>query len=171
MNGDHIEPWEINDRIRARVSEVFEQYDLSSITTPAELMQRVQDIHGKPVIVDITSDRDISSTTALWWDLEDEAHVLLRDWDEPYYQVRGLHHEFAHMIFNHPGCTALPNQEAVSRAVPEGAVVRGRTPLGPSIAALLSGDRQIEGEAEYLSSLLARQLLRPSYTASDRVFG
>lgn len=47
------------------------------------------------------------TTTALWIEFKERSLILLRRHDPAYYRARGLFHEFGHIVFGHPACTAL----------------------------------------------------------------
>ncbi|MFC3399322.1 hypothetical protein ACFOEP_12975 [Microbacterium amylolyticum] len=114
-------------------------------------------------------DPAIIHTTALWVEYDDRSKVILRASDRPYYQVRGLHHEFAHILFQHPACTGLSADPALAKYT-IGGRVRGRVLLSADEVSSAHGDWRHEAEAEYLGSLITRTLLRPIYHDDERLF-
>jgi len=163
-------PWVEDPEIVRRAHELFDRYDLSSARSPEAMMDRVIAIGGKPISVQKIDDPAITHTTALWVEYEDRSKIILRANDRPYYQVRGLHHEFAHILFQHPACTGLAAEPSLIRYT-EGGVVRGRVLISDDDVSSAHGNRQQEGEAEYLGALITRTLLRPIYFDDERIFG
>ncbi|WP_157749878.1 hypothetical protein [Microbacterium sp. TPU 3598] len=132
-------------------------------------MAKIEAAKGKPVIVKLVPAAQMATVTAYWHDSDEAVLIFLRREDSPYYQVRGLHHELAHILFDHPSCSALQD------LVPEnpqlgGRVMRGRMVFGPGALPIVQGEAEMEGEAEYLSILLARLLLRPDYLREESEF-
>lgn len=170
MTGDRASLWAENPDIARRAHEIFEQYDLASARSPEALLDKVIAIGGKPIAVEKIDDPAVTRTTALWVEYDDRSKILLRAGDRPYYQVRGLHHEFAHILFGHPACTGLTADPALARYA-EGGVLRGRVLVSHDDFSAAHGDAQHEGEAEFLGSLITRTLLRPIYVNDERAFG
>lgn len=165
-----VVPWEASERLRIRAREAFDRHRLSEVHSPDELTARIVDITGKSLVIQKLDDPALKHTTALWIEYRDFSKVLLRAGDRLYYQLRGLHHEFGHMIFAHPGCEGIAIGEGLRKLAGDG-IVRGRVLMTANAMSPLSCDDEHEAEAEAMGELLTRSLLRPSYLASERVFG
>jgi len=163
-------PWEGAGELRARASAVLEEHDLSRVRTPLELTERIAQITGKPIVIEKLDDAALVRTTAMWVEYEEYSKVVLRSGDRTYYQLRGLHHEFGHMLFGHPGCEGLLLDEGIQRIAGVG-MVRGRVLIAENDLSPLSSNNVHEAEAEALGALLTRLLLRPTYLDDERVFG
>lgn len=164
-------PWCENPSAIARATELFERYDLGAVRSPEAMLDRVIAIGGKPITIEKTDNPAVTRTTALWLEFPECSKILLRAGDRPYYQVRGLYHEFGHILFGHPGCSGLASDPALTRYA-EGGIVRGRVLLPDDSASLVENDdTQRESEAEHLAALITRTLLHPIYLHDERVFG
>lgn len=163
-------PWDAAAGMRERALQLFAEYDLASVRTPRELTQRVAEISGKPIHIEKLEDPALVHTTALWIEYEDRSKIVLRAKDRTYYQVRGLHHEFGHMLWRHPGCEGLSLDDGI-RGLAGAGQVRGRVLLGPNALSPLAGDANHEGEAEAMGEIITRSLLRPEYLNDERIFG
>ncbi|EQM74756.1 hypothetical protein [Microbacterium maritypicum] len=163
-------PWEDAASMRARALELFSEYDLARVRTPHELTTRIAEITGKPIRIEKLDDPALVHTTALWIEYEELSKVVLRATDRVYYQVRGLHHEFGHMLWGHPGCEGLSMDDGIRRLAGAGQV-RGRVLMTPNSLSPLAGDALHEGEAEAMGEIITRSLLRPEYFNDERIFG
>jgi hypothetical protein len=162
--------WASRPDIVARSESVFQSTNLAGVENLDGLVRRVAEIHGKPIEVHVTDDARLQSTTALWVDYPKMARIIVREIDSPLYRARGILHEAAHILFQHPGCNTARDHESVSEYVEEGGTVRGRMLATPHTT-VLTADKTIEGEAEYLAHLLSRSLLQPAYISDERTFG
>lgn len=171
MSTEELVPWRDDPSAIARASALFEHYKLGSVRSPEAMLDRVIAIGGKPIIVEKTDNPAVTRTTALWLEFKDHSKILLRAGDRPYYQVRGLYHEFGHILFGHPGCSGLAADPSLTKYAAGGSV-RGRVLLPDDHVSTQENDEaQRESEAEYLASLITRTLLRPIYLNDERVFG
>lgn len=171
MSAVNAVPWRDSPAAITRANELFERYDLGSVRSPEAMLDRVIAIGGKPITIEKTDDPAVTRTTALWLEFPEYSKILLRSGDRPYYQVRGLYHEFGHIIFGHPGCAGLASDTAQARYA-GGSIVRARALLPDDYDPDTEiADAQTESEAEHLASLITRTLLRPIYRLEERVFG
>ena len=162
--------WENRDEIAARSTAIFAANDLGVPRNMDELVGRVSEVSGKPVMIERLGDERWEKLTALWLNYPDTDVVLVRSTDSVLYQTHCILHELAHILYGHPGCSDLASTEAVQSLVGGGCTVRGRV-LEPGNVRVVSRHGTIEGEAESLARLLGRSLLRPRYLADEQAFG
>lgn len=161
-------PWLYDDEVARRANEIYTNYRLAEATTPELMLDRVIQAGGKSITIHHSDNPALERTTALWIEYTDHSKILLRAGDRPYYQTRALHHEFAHILFQHPVCTGSGIDEF---SPPSGGKVHGRVLITPDSISPSNGLHRYEGEAEYLAGLITRTLLRPSYLDDERLFG
>lgn len=170
MSSSDAPPWAEAPDVLNRARKLFERLDLGSVRSTQAMLDRVIAVSGKPLEVTQIDDPALAKTTALWVEYDDRSKILLRASDRPYYQVRGLHHEFGHMLFGHPGCTGLASDPELTKYTAGGGKVRGRVLISPQDVSTPGGD-QSEAEAEVLGAMITRALLRPIYADDERLFG
>jgi hypothetical protein len=163
-------PWVENDQIARRAQEAFTRHGLDTIRTPKDLEQLVTTIGGKPVEIHLVDRVGMETTTGYWIELPEVQRITLRKNDRPFYQTRSLHHEFAHIIMNHPRCVGHNSDPSTVTPDAASSVVDGA--LSRSIQDFESSeDAESEGEAECLAGLIAKALLHPTYLDDERIFG
>lgn len=168
---DGRRPWRTDPGIVARAQERLDHYDLSGVRGIPELTSKVSAATGKTITVEEVDDPVLVTTTALWIEFKDRSLILLRRHDPAYYRARGLFHEFGHIVFGHPACTALMNDPRMSRYAEGGGEVRGRVLISEANLPALYRNDVHESEAEAVAALIGRRLLRPRYEGDEEVFG
>lgn len=168
-NGER--PWRTDAEIVARAQERLDRYNLSDVRGIPELTRKVSASTGKAITVEEVDDPVLVTTTALWIEFKDRSLILLRRHDPAYYRARGLFHEFGHIVFGHPACTALTNDPQMARYAAGGGEVRGRVLISEANLPALYRNDMHESEAEAVAALIGRRLLRPRYEGDEEVFG
>ncbi|RFA17749.1 hypothetical protein [Subtercola boreus] len=163
--------WKGGHDIADRCARIFEDNGLGGPRNMEELVTRVSNISGKPVMIEPLGDERWETITALWVSYPASDLVLVRATDTHLYRTHCILHELAHIIYRHPGCSDLASAEVVQSLISDGATVRGRVVNPQAVRVASERSETIEGEAENLARLLGRSLLRPRYAAGEKSFG
>ncbi|MET0829267.1 MAG: hypothetical protein ABWY26_07100, partial [Microbacterium sp.] len=89
-------------------------------------------------------------------------------------QFHTVLHELSHVAFEHIGCTTLPIKHPGHNHVRAGQTVLARGIVTPDFEADLDfsdSELVMEAEAEKLSQMLSRLVLRPRQGRDEAVFG
>lgn len=163
------------DELRQKADAMMAQLALSDHVGLPEIVARVATITGKRIKVDPIGDRDWETITGLVLQTEDSARILIRKSDPRWYQFHTVLHELSHVVFGHTGCSTLPVRlEGAHRHVRAGQTVLARGVATPDFDRLVDysdAGAVMEAEAERLSQLLSRVVLRPRHGRDEAVFG
>lgn len=162
------------DELRSRAEAQLERLDLPLDVELADIVRQVARATGKRIDVDPVGDRDWENVTGLVLLSADSATILVRKSDPRWYQFHTVLHELSHVMFGHAGCATLPVKHPGSRHVRAGQTVLARGIATPDFEVDLDfSDTElvIEAEAEKLSQLLSRLVLRPRHGRDEAVFG
>lgn len=163
-----------HEELRARAEEQLERLDLPADVELEDIVRHVASAAGKRIDVEPVGDRDWENITGLVLLTADSAKILVRKSDPRWYQFHTVLHELSHVLFEHAGCTTLPVRHPGSRHVRAGQTVLARGIVTPDFELDLDfADAELvsEAEAEKLSQLLSRLLLRPRHGPDEAVFG
>ena len=161
--------------LRQNADAMMAKLALSEHVDLAEIVARVATLSDKRIEVEPIGDRDWETITGLVLQTAESATVLVRKSDPRWYQFHTVLHELSHVLFEHTGCATLP----IKLDGPHGHARAGQTVLARGVAAP-DFDRVVdysdisavmEAEAERLSQLLSRVLLRPRHGRDEAVFG
>lgn len=164
---DHLE-------LRARAEAQLERLDLPADVELQDIVRHVAAATGKRIDIEPVGDRDWENITGLVLLTADSAKILVRKSDPRWYQFHTVLHELSHVLFEHAGCATLPLKHPGSRHVRAGQTVLARGIVTPDFELELDfADTELvgEAEAEKLSQLLSRLLLRPRHGPDEAVFG
>jgi hypothetical protein len=139
-----------------------------------EIVSRVATVSGKHIEIHPIGDSDWETITGLVLQTDDSATVLVRRSDPRWYQFHTVLHELSHVVFGHTGCATLPVRHPGHQHIRAGQTVMARGVAAADFDRLVDyGDREavMEAEAERLSQLLSKLVLRPRYVRDEAVFG
>ena len=159
---------------RARAEAQLERLDLPADVELEDIVRHVAAATGKRIDIEPVGDQDWENITGLVLLTADSAKILVRKSDPRWYQFHTALHELSHVLFEHAGCATLPLKHPGSRHVRAGQTVLARGIVTPDFELELDfADTQLvsEAEAEKLSQLLSRLLLRPRHGPDEAVFG
>ena len=162
------------DELRSRAEAQLERLNLPSDVELADIVRQVARATGKRIDVEPVGDKDWENVTGLVLLSADSARILVRKSDPRWYQFHTVLHELSHVLFGHAGCATLPVKHPGSRHVRAGQTVLARGIATPDFEVDLDfSDTElvIEAEAEKLSQLLSRLVLRPRHGRDEAVFG
>ena len=162
-----------HEELRARADAQLERLDLPADVELDDIVRRVASATGKRIDIEPVGDRDWENITGLVLLTGESAKILVRKSDPRWYQFHTVLHELSHVLFEHAGCATLP-QHPGSRHVRAGQTVLARGIVTPDFELDLDFEDTelvIEAEAEKLSQLLSRLLLRPRHGQDEAVFG
>ena len=162
------------EELRSRAEAQLERLDLPSDVELADIVRQVARATGKRIDVEPVGDKDWENVTGLVLLSADSATILVRKSDPRWYQFHTVLHELSHVMFGHAGCATLPVKHPGSRHVRAGQTVLARGIVTPDFEVDLDfSDTElvIEAEAEKLSQLLSRLVLRPRHGRDEAVFG
>lgn len=167
-------PSKNRDELRINADAKLAQLALPDHAALPLIVSRVATASQKRIDVEPIGDKDWETVTGLVLQTEDSARILIRRSDPRWYQFHTVLHELSHVLFGHTGCITLPIVHAGHRHVRAGQSVLARGVSSPDF------DREIdytdsaavmEAEAERLSQLLSRVVLRPRHGQDEAVFG
>lgn len=139
-----------------------------------DIVHSVADATGMRIDVEPVGDRDWESVTGLVLLTANSARILVRKSDPRWYQFHTVLHELSHVAFGHTGCATLPLKHPGNKHVRAGQTVLARGIVTPDFEEDLDfADVELvmEAEAEKLSQLLSRLVLRPRHGRDEAVFG
>ncbi|WP_345542851.1 hypothetical protein [Microbacterium jejuense] len=160
--------------MRARADAQLQRLDLPDEVELDDIVRHVASATGKRIDIEPVGDRDWENITGLVLLTTDSAKILVRKSDPRWYQFHTVLHELSHVLFEHAGCATLPIKHPGSRHVRAGQTVLARGIVTPDFELDLDftdNELVIEAEAEKLSQLLSRLLLRPRHGHDEAVFG
>lgn len=163
-----------HEELRARADTQLERLDLPADVELEDIVRRAAQATGKRIDIEPVGDRDWENITGLVLLTAESAKILVRKSDPRWYQFHTMLHELSHVLFEHDGCATLPIKHPGSRHVRAGQMVLARGIVTPDFEVDLDFDDTelvIEAEAEKLSQLLSRLLLRPRHGHDEAVFG
>ncbi len=167
-------PSKNRDELRSNADAILERMGLEDHADLSEIVSRVATLTGKRIDVEPLGDNDWETVTGLVLQTPETATVLVRKSDPRWYQFHTVLHELSHVMFGHTGCGTLPIQHPGQAHVRAGQTVLARAVASPDF------DRELdysdvgavmEAEAERLSQLLSRVVLRPRHRRDEAVFG
>ncbi|SDH21661.1 hypothetical protein [Microbacterium pygmaeum] len=160
--------------LRARAETQLERLALPADVELEDIVRRVAVATGRRIDIEPVGDRDWENVTGLVLLTTDSAKILVRKSDPRWYQFHTVLHELSHVLFDHSGCTTLPVKHPGVHHVRAGQSVLARGIVTPDFEIDLDFDDAelvVEAEAEKLSQLLSRLLLRPRHGDDEAVFG
>lgn len=160
--------------LRSRAEAQLERLALPSDVELEDIVEHVALVEGKRIEVEPVGDRDWENITGLVLLTADSAKILIRKSDPRWYQFHTVLHELSHVVFGHSGCATLPLKHPGQHHVRAGQTVLARGIVTPDFEADLDfSDSELvkEAEAEKLSQMLSRLLLRPRHGRDEAVFG
>lgn len=163
------------DELRSNAAFMMAKLDLSEHVDLPEIVGRVATVAGKHIEVDPIGDSDWETITGLVLQTDDHARILIRKSDPRWYQFHTVLHELSHVVFGHTGCATLPvKADGAHRHVRAGQTVLARGVATPDFDRLVDYadiPAVMEAEAETLSQLLSKVVLRPRHGRDEAVFG
>ncbi len=160
--------------LRSRAEAQLERLKLPSDVELADIVRHVAAVTGKRIDVEPVGDSDWENITGLVLLASNSAKILVRKSDPRWYQFHTVLHELSHVAFEHAGCGTLPIKHPGQDHVRAGQTVLARGIVTPDFEADLDfGDTELvmEAEAEKLSQMLSRLVLRPRHGRDEVVFG
>ena len=160
--------------LRARAQQQLERLELPSDVDLGDIVRHVALAAGRRIDIEPVGDRDWENITGLVLLTTNAATILVRKSDPRWYQFHTVLHELSHVLFEHEGCATLPVKHAGSRHMRAGQTVLARGIVTPDFELDLDfADTElvVEAEAEKLSQLLSRLLLRPRHGHDEAGFG
>lgn len=160
--------------LRSRAEAQLERLKLPSDLELPDIVRQVARATGKRIEVEPVGDRDWENITGLVLLTADSAKILVRKSDPRWYQFHTVLHELSHVAFGHTGCATLPVKHPGQEHVRAGQTVLARGIVTPDFEADLDfSDTELvmEAEAEKLSQMLSRLVLRPRHYRDEVVFG
>lgn len=160
--------------LRNRAEAHLERLELPPDVDLADIVEHVALVAGKRIEVEPVGDRDWENVTGLVLLTPSSATILVRKSDPRWYQFHTVLHELSHVVFGHAGCTTLPLKHPGRHHVRAGQTVLARGIVTPDFEADVDfSDPELvkEAEAEKLSQMLSRLLLRPRHGRDEAVFG
>ena len=162
------------EELRSRAEAQLERLNLPSDVELADIVRQVARATSKRIDVEPVGDKDWENITGLVLLTADSAMILVRKSDPRWYQFHTVLHELSHVVFGHTGCATLPVKHPGSRHVRAGQTVLARGIATPDFEVDLDfsdAELVMEAEAEKLSQLLSRLVLRPRNRRDEAVFG
>lgn len=163
-----------DEELRARAEAQLDRLELPADVDLEDVVRQVAWVTGRRIDIEPVGDRDWENITGLVLLTADSATILVRKSDPRWYQFHTVLHEMSHVLFEHSGCVTLPIKHPGSRHVRAGQTVLARGIVTPDFERDLDfADTElvVEAEAEKLSQLLSRLLLRPRHIHDEAVFG
>lgn len=160
--------------LRARAEAQLDRLRLPPDPELQDIVRNVAMATGKRIDIEPVGDRDWENITGLVLLTADSAKILVRKSDPRWYQFHTVLHELSHVLFEHEGCATLPVKHPGARHVRAGQTVLARGIVTPDFEFDLDftdTELVMEAEAEKLSQLLSRLLLRPRHGQDEAVFG
>ncbi|MFH8251515.1 hypothetical protein ACH3VR_14175 [Microbacterium sp. B2969] len=160
--------------LRSRANAQIERLNLPTDVELADIVERVALATGRQIEIEPVGDRDWENVTGLVLLTPDSAKILVRKSDPRWYQFHTVLHELSHVVFGHAGCATLPLKHPGRHHVRAGQTVLARGIVTPDFEADLDfNDPELvkEAEAEKLSQMLSRLVLRPRHGRDEAVFG
>jgi hypothetical protein len=162
------------EELRSRADEQLERLNLPLDVELADIVQAVARETGKRIDVEPVGDKDWENITGLVLLSTHSATILVRKSDPRWYQFHTVLHELSHVMFGHTGCATLPVKHPGNHHVRAGQTVLARGIVTPDFEVDLDfsdSELVMEAEAEKLSQLLSRLVLRPRHRRDEAVFG
>lgn len=160
--------------LHRRANAMLQRLDLPDNPELSTIVSRVATLTGKQIDVEPLGDRDWETITGLVLQTANSATVLVRKSDPRWYQFHTVLHELSHVVFGHTGCSTLPIQHPGHLHVRAGQTILARGVASPDFEKELDFTNHaavMEAEAERLSQLLSRVVLRPRRRRDEMVFG
>ena len=160
--------------LRSRAEAQLERLKLSSDAELTDIVRHVALATGKRIDVEPVGDRDWENITGLVLLASDSAKILVRKTDPRWYQFHTVLHELSHVAFEHTGCATLPIKHPGHDHVRAGQTMLARGIVTPDFEVDLDfsdAGLVMEAEAEKLSQMLSRLVLRPRQGRDEAVFG
>jgi hypothetical protein len=160
--------------LRSRAEAQLERLKLPPNVELTDIVRQVALATGKRIDVEPVGDSDWENITGLVLLASDSAKVLVRKTDPLWYQFHTVLHELSHVAFEHTGCATLPVKHPGHDHVRAGQTVLARGIVTPDFEADLDfsdAGLVMEAEAEKLSQMLSRLVLRPRHGRDEAVFG
>lgn len=146
-----------------RIESAITQAGLDDLPSLAAIIDRVAELHGKPIRLEQVGDAEWGTLTGLWVETGHTSRIFVRRTDPVAYQVVCVLHEAMHILLGHPGCLPGPAGPQTPPAARRARAVGGR-PASASQAGY-------EADAEYGARLLAQSLLHGDEDPAERRFG
>lgn len=162
------------EELRSRAEAEVKRLNLPSDVELADIVRQVAQASGKRIDIEPVGDKDWENITGLVLLSADSARILVRKSDPRWYQFHTVLHELSHVLFGHNGCATLPVKHPSGSHVRAGQTVLARGIVTPDFEVDLDftdTELVIEAEAEKLSQLLSRLVLRPRNRRDEAVFG
>lgn len=162
------------EELRRRAEVQLRQLDLPTGVELSAIVQRVAVISNKRIDVEPIGNKDWENVTGLVLLSGSSATILVRKSDPRWYQFHTVLHELSHVLFEHTGCETLPMKHPGNKHARAGQAVLARGVVSPDFERSLDfNDVQLvmEAEAEKLSQMLSRLVLRPKHGRDESVFG
>ncbi|MBN9190571.1 hypothetical protein [Microbacterium sp.] len=162
------------NELRTRAEQQLLRLNLPAEVGLADIVRHVAVATGKQIDIEPVGDKDWENVTGLVLLSPDAARILVRKSDPRWYQFHTVLHELSHVLFEHTGCATLPVKHPASEHMRAGQTVLARGVATPDFEVDLdfSDSRLVmEAEAEKLSQLLSRLVLRPRHIRDEAVFG
>jgi hypothetical protein len=162
------------DELRSRAEAQLERLNLPENVELPDIVRQVAVATRKRIDVEPVGDKDWENVTGLVLLSADSARILVRKSDPRWYQFHTVLHELSHVLFEHTGCTTLPVKHPGNHHVRAGQTVLARGIATPDFEVDLDfrdPELVMEAEAEKLSQLLSRRVLRPRHERDEAVFG
>jgi hypothetical protein len=162
------------EELRSRAEAQLERLNLPVDVELVHIVQAVARETGKRIDVEPVGDKDWENVTGLVLLSAESAKILVRKSDPRWYQFHTVLHELSHVVFGHTGCATLPVKHPGNHHVRAGQTVLARGIVTPDFEVDLDfsdPDLVMEAEAEKLSQLLSRLVLRPRNRRDEAVFG
>jgi hypothetical protein len=162
------------EELRSRAEAQLERLNLPAVVELSDIVRQVARATSKRIDVEPVGDKDWENITGLVLLSADSARILVRKSDPRWYQFHTVLHELSHVMFGHTGCATLPVKHPGNHHVRAGQTVLARGIVTPDFEVDLDfSDTELvmEAEAEKLSQLLSRLVLRPRHRRDEAVFG
>ncbi|GAA1996396.1 hypothetical protein [Microbacterium pumilum] len=160
--------------LRSRVEAQLRRLKLPAEAELTDIVECVAHASGRRIVVEPVGDRDWENITGLVLLTADSAKILVRKSDPRWYQFHTVLHELSHVAFGHTGCTTLPIKHPGHEHARAGQTVLARGIATPDFEEDLDFNETglvMEAEAEKLSQMLSRLVLRPRHGRDEAVFG
>jgi len=162
------------EELRRNADAMLSKLALTGEVGLSDIVSRVATVSGKRIEIDPIGDRDWETVTGLVLQTDDAATILVRRSDPRWYQFHTVLHELSHVVFDHTGCATLPVRHPGHQHARAGQTVLARGVASPDFDRLVDyADMPavMEAEAERLSQLLSKLVLRPRHGRDEAVFG